>query len=463
MVGSTVQATDQPTVNNNVGFGKTVNINGSLLVQDHVYQHAFADGYGVGAGIVGVGIINPVATVGGTITTGFDGTVQNAGSVTVSGNDNASTLANARGQAYGIGAGTNVSTTATTSPNVNTSVTGSITSSGNVAVESVVQTNTQALSSGTAVAGVAVGVLTATATDSPTVGTSVTGSITSTGGGVRISALRNYDPIGQRFLSDHLATASSESLTVSLLVSASSANVTADAKGTVAASTASGSTLAAPGGTITVEARSSDLSLARAKTAAGAFVNVSHDINPTATSEGSTSAKLLGNVRQGSGASSTTGANSLAVVAQGSNLATGVLDTSSGGAINVNANTSAQAIVPNTAKVNAQLGSSGSTIIATNDATVRAAGISRRRRHHALGLGRGDQRRRLRRDRLDQPADRRGRRRRGEHHGRARSRSTPRTTPARPCSATGPSAPRGPSTRPTARRAIASPSRPTTA
>ena len=303
----------------------------------------------------------------------------------MSGNDDASSEAQARGQSFALlGGGSDVTTTATTSPTVNTTASGSITSGGDIVIESVVETGTQSLGSGVTGAGlVAVGLLTATATDDPTVGAGVTGSgsVVSTGGDVRVSALHNF--VNGAFLGDtgHTATASIESIGISLGVSVQTATINAEAEGNVAATTGSGTNIAAPasGHTVTVESRSSSLADARAKTIGGAFVHVSADINPTARAEGITSANLLGDVRQGTNA----GADFLNVIAQGSNLATSVLDTSDGGAINVDANTASNAYVPGAgsdpsgvAAVNAQLGQAGSNIVVTHDASVKAAGIT---------------------------------------------------------------------------------------
>src|SRR5262249_40211854 len=104
--GADVTASDAPTVNTTVGSGKTVEITGSLLVKSLTQQYAYVNGltYSVG-GIVGIGVINPTATTGGMISTGFDGTVTKAETVTVSAVDTVRTNATASGGTGSFGVG----------------------------------------------------------------------------------------------------------------------------------------------------------------------------------------------------------------------------------------------------------------------------------------------------------------------------------------------------------------------
>jgi hypothetical protein len=230
--GANLIAHDQPTVTTTVGGSKTVTITGDLSVKSRVYQHAEVDGAALTIALVGgVGVIDPTATVGGTITTGFNGTVTSANTVTVSAFVDASSKAIAAGQYYALGAAAgDATTTASTSPSVTTSVGGSITASGNVLVESKVTTAADSHASGINIALVgALGILTATADDDTSVTTSVTGSITSTTGNVTVRALHNYDPTSGQFLTTKLSTAAVESVSASLLLSVSTATVTATA------------------------------------------------------------------------------------------------------------------------------------------------------------------------------------------------------------------------------------------
>src|SRR5262249_14325225 len=128
VAGATVEADDNPMVTTKVGSGKTVNVSGNLDVQSLVYQHAFADGFAVAVSALGaIGLVDPTANAGGKTTTEFDGNVQNASTVTVSGNVDASTQSKARAKSFAVGAGINVAEAdATTSPMVTTTVGGSI-------------------------------------------------------------------------------------------------------------------------------------------------------------------------------------------------------------------------------------------------------------------------------------------------------------------------------------------------
>jgi hypothetical protein len=79
-------------------------------------------------------------------------------------------------------------------------------------------------------------------------------------------------------------------------------------------------------------------------------------------------------VRQGTGLSATSGAVTLNLVAEGMDLASSVLDTSTGGLVNIVADTAANATVDS--DVTAQLGSSGSQIIASALVHAVASGIT---------------------------------------------------------------------------------------
>ena len=376
VAGAHVTANDTPTVTTTVGSGKTVNITGDLLVESLTQQQVVVDGttYAIGLG-VGIGVIDPTATAGGTITTGFDGTVQNADHVTIRAVDHVSTASTASGVAGSLlGAADDITTTATTSPAILTSVGGSITATHDIVVESVVFTDTAAVSEGIQISLVAsVGVLTANATDSTSITTQVVGgTLTSTSGNMRISSLHDYDQATNKLLSSHETLASIESVSASLLVQVSTANVSSDARTTTIATTDGSSRLSAVGGTVTVEARSANLSLARAKSSGGALVSVSADINPHATSEGVTRANLLGDVSEGGGP----GAVTIGVVSDGFDLSTAVLDTSTGGLVDIQANTGSHATTNST--VSAQLGddAGGSVVNASNDITLRAGSIT---------------------------------------------------------------------------------------
>jgi hypothetical protein len=182
------------------------------------------------------------------------------------------------------------------------------------------------------------------------------------------SALHNYDQAADKLLAPTRPSRRSRSTSVSLVVRVATADVTADAKTSTIASTAGGSRLSAVNGGVTVEALSANLSLARAKSSGGAIVSVTANIKPHATSEGVTRASLLGNVLEGTG----NGANSVTVFAEGADLSTSVLDTATGGVVNIEVETGSNATTNPT--VSATLGQSGSVIHAVNDITVRAAG-----------------------------------------------------------------------------------------
>jgi hypothetical protein len=158
-----------------------------------IVTRASANGSVVGVGgLAGVGIINPTASVGGTITTGFNGTVQNAGNVTVRADVIASSLADGSAVSAGLGGGgNNVTVTSNTAPVVTTTVGGNITASGDIVVESAVQTKVEGYASGTAVSGVvSIGSITVNAKADADIDTTLLGAskLTSTGGNIRIGS-----------------------------------------------------------------------------------------------------------------------------------------------------------------------------------------------------------------------------------------------------------------------------------
>ena len=375
VAGANVTANNLATVTTEVGAGKTVSIDGDLLVKSLVHQRAVADGFTLGIGLgAGVGVVNPTASVGGSVVTRFDGTVQNARNVTVSGNVDASTKADGRASAGALLLGLNIVTvTTTTSPNVATSVAGAITASGDIVVESVVATKSEGFAKGFSLGAVGIGQITVNSKADAIVGTTVagTGRLTSTLGAIRIGSYHNY--AGGNFVAANQVAARSESLTAGFLFQTNSALVNADAQSDVTTITAAGSTLDAAGRKVTVEARSGNFAVADVQTAGGALISVTANNDPFAQARGTTTARLEGNVRHEVGGVTTAGADALEVIAEGTDLATAALDSSSGGVITVAVSNSRAESKGN---VTAQLGAGTSEIIATTTALVRAEGTT---------------------------------------------------------------------------------------
>jgi Ca2+-binding RTX toxin-like protein len=372
VAGANVTATNLNTVTTRIGASKTVNIGNDLLVKSLVHQRAVADGISIGVGIAaGVGIINPTAMVGGTITTEFNGTVQNAKNVTVRGDVNASSLSDGRASAGALLAGANnVNVNATTSPTVATSISGDVTASGDIVVESVVGTRAEGYASGFSLGLVGIGTISVNAKSDAQISTKVlsTSRLTSSAGAIRISSYHNFN--GNDFIGANLVAASSRALTIGLLFQTSSANVSADAQSDVTTLAEAGSTLDAVTGKVTVEARSGNFALADARTAGGGLISVDVATSPFAQARGNTTAQLMGNVRHVAGGVTTAGANALDVIAEASDLAASTLDSSGGGAIRVGTSNSRAESKP---RVSAQMGGGSSEIIAATTALVRSA------------------------------------------------------------------------------------------
>ena len=247
-----------------------------------------------------------------------------------------------------------------------------------------------------------------TATADATIATTVsgTGTIASSGGNVRIGSYHNYDrtqPPADRFLDAQRGRRQPLAPSASVCCSRPTAPAsTPRAKSGVSTTTGAGTNLEARLGTVTVEARSGNFALATAKTNGGGLISVTGDIDPHAIASGRTSADLLGSVRHVDDGVTSAGANALEVTAEGVDLATAVLDTSSGGAINVDTASDSLALVGRRDgnptdplhDVSAQLGASTSVIMVTTTAVVHGGQHDRCRRQHACRLRRRHQRRR---------------------------------------------------------------------
>ena len=350
-----------------VGSGTTIT-GGSLNVISNVYQQAQSDGLSASGGIIfGLGIVAPTATVGGSITTSFNGSATGLSSANVKSIDEAHAIASGRaaGGAGLVGA-TSATLSATVGPNVTTSVNGTIAASGGITIESSLTASAlgdyEALSFGV-FAGA--GTDTVNATDDSTVEAKVGGSgnVTSSSGDVNVLAYHNYD--GTSFETGQTVTTHANAITVSLGLSISSNNLTSTAEATTKAEVDSGGNIAALGHTANVKAFSGDYAFAFVQNSNGAILNISVDSNPTSVASGDTEANLNGNVTGVSGP----GADTLNVIAQGNDDATAGMKEDGGGLLSVTNSQSHSSGSPTSAVI---LGGGGSTIETGHDITASA-------------------------------------------------------------------------------------------
>ena len=372
--GGVLSETDSPVLVTKIAGGTHIDATGAVTIQSQSFSPADADGESLAGGLVfGAGIIAPSVTTGGSVTTSFDGVVDSAGSVSIRSDVQSKATVTGQAASVGLAAGvTDATLQATMSPNVTTSVGGQITASGNITVLSSVFTSVYAAHEAEQFSlGVATGSVTVNADDKTSVNTEVGGSasLTSTGGTVKVLAYHNFD--GTSFTSDDVQ-ANSEALSVALLASLGidETHMHSTAESTVTAQVDGGGTIAAPSGAVILKSMSSNAANAHMQNAGGAILNVSVGSNPTATAQGTTTANFYGNVV---GAGSTIGAQSLTILAEGTNYANAGMKEDGGGALSIGDSSATSQGSPNTT---ASVGGGGSVILTQGDINGQALGLS---------------------------------------------------------------------------------------
>ena len=360
-------AIDSPNVSTFVAGATTIFSLGTVTVWSQVFSPASADGRSLSIGIgVGVGIVAPTATAAGTVTSEVDGTISEAGAVTIENTVESRTTVIGRSAAGGLLAGVSDATlTANTQASVDARVRGSIRASGNVTVESFVLSSALADYAGIQLSlGFSGGFITANATDSTHAGVEVYGgaSITSQFGGIALLAFHNFDG-SSTFLTSNTVKAIAQITSAALGAAFNSSNLNATAQANVTSQLDPGGTLDAAG-KVTVGAASGNFATASMENASGAIINLgSVGSNPIADAKGHTEANLLGNVV---GPGNTAGANSILLAAEGSDSATVSMSNVGGGALSISSSDSTSRGTPN---VSSTLGSGGSIVVATGDIT----------------------------------------------------------------------------------------------
>ncbi|HTZ04687.1 MAG TPA: HYR domain-containing protein [Gaiellaceae bacterium] len=374
VAGGVATATDSPTVEASTGGGTAVTAGKSVVLWNQVFSPASADGTSFAAGLgVGVGIVVPTATAGGTITASYDGSVVSANTVLVLNTVEARTSVTGRAAAGGLGAGiTDATLTADTHPNVQALVGGTISSSGDVTVESFVEASAVGDYQGLALAlGFAAGFMTVDATDGTHATADVLGgaSVTSASGNVSVLAYHNYD--GSTFLTSDMAEAKASMTSVAFGLAFNSSDLNATAQAVTLAQLDPGGTLAAPSAGVILKAISGDYALAHMESTSVSLVNIgAAGSNPVATVAGNTQANLEGNVV---GPGSTPGAGSITSLASAQDYSVSDMSSTSAGLVSAGAaNATAQA----SPSVGSTFGSGGSVVITTGNITAQALALT---------------------------------------------------------------------------------------
>ncbi len=416
IAGGTVVAVDSPTVSTSVGSATTVNATGNVSVRSETYQLAQANGLSIAVGLgVGVGTVTTNATAGGSVTTGFLGTLESALSLSV--NSDVATFSISQGRTVGGALGAAIGgprIDSTTSTAVATNLGGTVTASGDIEVVSDVTTGSQANGWAFNVALlVAAGRVNIVASDIGTVSTTVTPNsvVTSTDGAIRIEALHNYPYVASADLEGdavtdprpedaidpakppvgaHAYASISGGGTISIGNTTIDAVAQVNVDTTVAATAKLRATGAGSGaGVIKVNARSANYADARVKSSTGGVIDVSI-ANPTATvgptsgppdtTSGVCAARLacttvnmLGSVSTGATGDGV-GAADLTVLAEGLGYAISRLDTRGGGLVRVTASSTATAQSRPTTRV--VLGANGSKLRTSGDIKIDAVGFT---------------------------------------------------------------------------------------
>ncbi|MCO6455093.1 MAG: choice-of-anchor D domain-containing protein [Pirellulaceae bacterium] len=387
--GVNATALVSPTINTRVYEQASVDATGHVQLASSFYESASAeaDSTAVGGG-AGVGTTIVSAQSIGTTSTRIDGTVQAMGSVSVLTYGTAEAMATGEANGFSLlfsgifaGDGTNAGATVgqTGQTLAESAVGGQVTAGGDVTIQSLVDTQAQAETSGYAVsAGVSVGKMPATATVQPSIESQVEsgGSVTSSGGTILVRAGHNYDPTMNAFLDSNKAQVSSSISVDSLAVSVASTTVTATASAAVDASLASGGSLSAPAGDVSILALSSNQADGTMDNNGGAAISYSSGQIQTSAS-GTTIASVLGSIL--GAMPDTPGAVNVNLTAQASDVASGDLNQSSGGVVNVdNSSVHSNSLPTVTATVDAAIrASSNVTVLAESftdaDGTIRGS------------------------------------------------------------------------------------------
>ncbi len=298
-----VNANASPDINIVLGAGSVVSAgvgNVSLNVQsDNIATATGSALQGIPAPIA---VVFADATVGGTINVSLAGTIMHQGDLTLELNTVNDAEANGDAMSAGPFGGTGVSTDAEVTPTIKTFVApgSNINVTGNFAILTLSQSSATAVSNGIAdSASLSVGVSLAKAVVAPTISTYIgAGATITAGGSITVETLQNEDINGNP--TDNSATATAQASAGALIGSGTGAQATADDSPNVSAYVDQGATLSAgPNSPIVIQALANNVANANAGGVAYGGLLAAGASLATATTNGSTSAYLDGNVTQG--------------------------------------------------------------------------------------------------------------------------------------------------------------------
>ena len=345
VAGAIVTVENSPTIETKVGSGTTINATDAVSLASQSFQLADVDGFTAAGGLVaGIGITLPDSFARGTVSTHVDGVIESANTVSIVSDVDTRSKTQGLGAAFGFVGVTLAFVDARTSPDIDTFVgsSGRITATGDVTVESLVQSRSEASTKAIA-GGIGAGLrVDTTATAQPQIDTYLAngGNITSSGGNVTLNTAHNF--VDPDFIGGNVVRAAIESTSIGGLAVAEG-NVTANALADVDTRTEAGSSIEALSGVVRLEARSGNFADATIENDTDGAITVSF-LNPTANANGITKAQLLGNVGSTQTITNvfgesvkvgTPGAVDVSVIAQAADRSTADFDNSADGAVTI--------------------------------------------------------------------------------------------------------------------------------
>jgi len=377
--GANVTATQLPTVMAWLGTGATVNAFNNVTFAALAYQESDAQANSTNVALgAAIGVTLSNATAQGTIASVIYGGILGAQAVNVAAYSNVDLNSQGQANSGGIlaaGNGTNVQATIGTgnnsSPMVNASVagTGQIAATGNVTVDSLLNSTVYAESSGVTVsAGGSVGAVPATVTVQPGIVAQIEseGLITTLNGSVAVLAGHNVDPITRSFLSNP-ATVTTRNLSAALGVSVGATTISSTTNPYVEALLDTDARISAPQGNVKLGAFSAATPQALLSNGGGALISFSSG-TANATAQGMTLATVNGTV-QGS-TPGFNGAINVTIESRNNDDVLAQIKQSSGGGValsNTNANSALSSNVSTTV---------GGAIYASGNVTIDATSNS---------------------------------------------------------------------------------------
>ena len=368
-----VVADASPNINIVLGAGSVLAAgSGDVVIDIESDNIARATGGGLGGIPPMVAVVNAQAIVGGTINISLAGTIEHQGSLTLQ--LHTINEAYATGAALSVGpvGGTGVTTDAEVTPTISTFVAPSsnINVTGDFTIRTISESTASAVSNGIAGgAGFAVGVSLANAEVAPTVSTYIgAGATITAGGGISVETFQNEDVNGKA--TGGGATATAEASAGSLIGTGTGAHATADNSPIVSAYVDKGAILnAGAQSPITVKALANNVATAQSQGIAVAGLLAVGATISDATANGSLSAHVDGAINQ---------SGSVNVLAQGADTANASSNAVAGGILAGSGAVANSTVAPTVQAYTdgSQINSAGAVTVAANETPQSIADVT---------------------------------------------------------------------------------------